>query len=751
MTILCLLAVFPNAWTAQAAELGETMDDAPVAASWQWDDLVKWNRDDGPTALLLQGKKQAAENELRNMEASDTKKFIGGVSLGQIKEPVTDTSERSYERFSAQAGVRWGFLGGGESWRRDMLDAKVDLAQIKLQAEVEQRREVTNLAEQYSAYLRSRQKCRVLAAFLAGKDEAEKQLAARVGKGLMLESERLALIRLFSDAAILSAREMAKQKNALRKMGYLTGKKLAPLAANDPGEPLGLGAFSAPAEVKTDSLTSHPVVAKARQSVDWVNKRLDYHRFGNVEAGIQVTEGYTNDMGDGAGHYTMAGIDFTVPLHWKKQRESQYGRDEGRLREAREQYRQALGQLTVEGQESLEQWQVQQDALNDQLRRYESAAEVLRLARLRLQAFDGDGYARLIEAQHGLHSAALEAIEAARELDVSSARLWYYQPACSLEKVVPDQAEGLARRTEETLQGNDAIVLSGKMARPHAETATGAKPDAIAINRPQFKQHLNADTAASAAASSGPTEKKRWLGWYAWRGMAIVNQPEMLKQMPPVTNRVLLSFMTDEWHLVIQKPERLQALATLARQRGIRLELLLGEPHWVLPEERGHLIAMLRQIPANVFTAVHLDLERGQLPTEAQKNWRQNLLATLKEATAASLVPISLTTHWRELAEQSFMAEVRGAGATEITPMIYIADAAETCGLAKGLPTPPKGLRLAIAQSVERALPDGESSFVLGRSRAMAMWQNLVDCAQAIPGFSGVAVQSWEDYMEAKP
>jgi len=69
----------------------------------------------------------------------------------------------------------------------------------------------------------------------------------------------------------------------------------------------------------------------------------------------------------------------------------------------------------------------------------------------------------------------------------------------------------------------------------------------------------------------------------------------------------------------------------------------------------------------------------------------------------------------------------------------------------KRLPTPPEGLRLAIAQSVERALPATESSFTLGRGQAMALWQDLASCAQDIPGFSGVTVQSWEDYMEAKP
>ncbi|MDR1888281.1 MAG: hypothetical protein LBQ81_02700 [Zoogloeaceae bacterium] len=239
------------------------------------------------------------------------------------------------------------------------------------------------------------------------------------------------------------------------------------------------------------------------------------------------------------------------------------------------------------------------------------------------------------------------------------------------------------------------------------------------------------------------------MGWYAWSGMDWVQQPRNLNRMS-AGDRLLLSFTAQEWAQVTQNPQRLQRLHLAARGRGITLELLLGEPNWVLPEGRSHLTRLLRQIPAGIFSMAHLDLERNQLPPSQQAAWPENTLQTLREAVAASPVPVALITHYREL-QLDFVHALAQAGIREVTPMIYVANAQRTIEITRQLPRMPKGLRLSIAQSMERALPREESSFNLGQKQALKHWREIRRQLRDIPEFRGIMVQSWEDYREAAP
>ena len=63
----------------------------------------------------------------------------------------------------------------------------------------------------------------------------------------------------------------------------------------------------------------------------------------------------------------------------------------------------------------------------------------------------------------------------------------------------------------------------------------------------------------------------------------------------------------------------------------------------------------------------------------------------------------------------------------------------------------PEGLGLTVAQSIERALPADESSFRAGRAASLERWNALAQRLAPLPRFRGIAVQAWEDYVEAQP
>jgi len=92
------------------------------------------------------------------------------------------------------------------------------------------------------------------------------------------------------------------------------------------------------------------------------------------------------------------------------------------------------------------------------------------------------------------------------------------------------------------------------------------------------------------------------------------------------------------------------------------VELLLGEPTWVLPQQRAKLLALIDGLRNLPFDALHLDLERGQLEKQQQSSWSEYLLQTLRAVRSRSPWPIALTTNYRELQQPDFTARVHAAG-----------------------------------------------------------------------------------------
>ena len=62
-----------------------------------------------------------------------------------------------------------------------------------------------------------------------------------------------------------------------------------------------------------------------------------------------------------------------------------------------------------------------------------------------------------------------------------------------------------------------------------------------------------------------------------------------------------------------------------------------------------------------------------------------------------------------------------------------------------------QGLRVGLAQSIERELSPEESSHHKGRQQSQAQWAWLARELSSQPHFSGVIVQSLAEYQKAKP
>ncbi|GGH59932.1 hypothetical protein GCM10010975_22100 [Comamonas phosphati] len=711
---LGLLASTPgagaSAQTAAAAAPAAPAAPAAEGQAWGWAQLQAWSSEQGPAVRLSRLKEHVASSNLKLVESDDGARIIAAASMTRAREPVTETLDRRYSRLSGQGGLRWSFLGAEEARRRNVLEAKAGQLSSAAQTQLLQAQAVTELGRLYVRYLRSQQREQLTQAYLASQSRAQSIWKERVAKGRMLRSEEMELQGYFEAAQTRIAREKEVQRAALQQMGFLTGRHLRA----QPVPALALPQACISPAVLQDAVNTHPALEPSRHAMQGSREQARHTRYGGVIGGVQLSQSLSQDFGGSPGHATAVAVDVSIPLQWRSQQDAMAAKLQGQYDAAAEEYTQTQSKLQLEQQSALEQYKLNEGELKSSAQRYAAAVEALRVAQLRAPSLDGDGMVQAVKAGSGRYEAAIRYINAAEGQDLAAMDMLYYTRGCSLQA-----------RTDDPPQ---VAVL------PRVGSGGGS--------------------GSGAAAAPAVLAAPQGTGWYAWQGWQWVQQPSRVDRMPQGTQRLLVSFTEDQLQRLASDEQARQGLGRLAQragQRGIRLELLLGEPTWVLPGGRGNLLALLKEVQTLPFSMIHLDLERSQLPGAQQKDWTRNALDSLREAASQSRVPLSLTTHHRELREPGFLQDLQRTGVKEVVPMIYSANAQSTLNIVKQWPPMPQGLDWALAQSIEKELPSEESVFRLGQRKALAHWQGLAQALLSMPGFKGIVVQSWADYMEAQP
>jgi hypothetical protein len=223
-------------------------------------------------------------------------------------------------------------------------------------------------------------------------------------------------------------------------------------------------------------------------------------------------------------------------------------------------------------------------------------------------------------------------------------------------------------------------------------------------------------------------------------------------------DRLLVSFDGRQLHALRSGKERAHLLRFLetARDRKVRIELLLGEPLWILPSHRQDLLTIIQHMAELPFAALHLDLEPNQLDEARydETHLLAQLIRTLQAVKRISPWPVGLSIHPRYLdddrTELCLGCALTNIGLDELTLMIYIARPQRVSEIARSIQRRFPALRISVAQSVEPILSAAESYAEKGRSHFGQQMQALSD-AMAGGNFNGILIQSFEDYMDMKP
>lgn len=690
----------------------------PPAAPATLAQLEGWVQGASPAVELSQAELVLAHERQRTAHASQGAQLFGSASLADAREAVTDTLSRDYQRAQVQLGVRWPLLGSREAQLRATGAAGLatGLAQVRLHQA--QREAVFAVRRAYVRHLRSSQRQALAQAFVENLPLAQQQLRQRQNSGVLLEADRLDLLALFDAVAAARDSQGAQQAAARREMARLTDQRLPIIQTQAVAWP----AACRNVDLLLAQADEHATVALARMELDGATRTAGQLRHEGMQAGVFLAQSLSRDLGGSPGRNTTIGVDFSVPLQWRALRDASLGRIQSEQHRAESLLRLRRSEFRAALEQALAQWQLRSEEIPGYLRRLEAAHEGLRIAQLRLEAFDGDGYSRLLMARHALYQAAVQVVDGAERRELAELDL---------------QALGTADCGEASIAQDDAA--SSTLA-PSVAALAG-----LAAVSPPAKPPLRAKPPAPGPAG---------LGWYLWNGQAMLDEPAQLNKLPAGSTRVLLSFTAAQLHALATRAGQLQVqrLLTRAHRLGMSVELLLGEPTWVLPAQRQALLDLLAPLRALPWDGLNLDLERSQLPADQQADWDSHAMDTLRAVRAAVPWPLALTTHYRELQATDFAQRAHAAGATELVAMVYVSNPVRAAEIAAALlQQSPAGLRLAVAQSMERALPPEESSHGAGQAAALHRWRSLAQALAHWSGLSGIVAQSWEEFKEARP
>ena len=172
---------------------------------------------------------------------------------------------------------------------------------------------------------------------------------------------------------------------------------------------------------------------------------------------------------------------------------------------------------------------------------------------------------------------------------------------------------------------------------------------------------------------------EKYLGFYVWQGAALMRNVALLKELPAVTNRLLLSFTAADYrYLATSNGVRMaKSFISKANRRGIRVELLIGEPTLVLPFLHDNIQSYVKVFERIPFDGVQLDCERDQLPEYQQNDWDTGIVELVK-ATRYQLrrftdrvIPVGITINRRELIFAELDVRLQTAGHPEVIAMYY--------------------------------------------------------------------------------
>ena len=728
-------SVFTLAASLAAAALVLTAGLSALAAAPRTVSLQELEQQvqDAPQVLVAAAELEQSMSQLETEQAISGWKVFGGAGGGRYQEAVDDSTTRDYNRGSIRAGLRYPLLGTRQKEQVNMLKAEARTWESRQKIELARRISLNALRGHYINYWAANRRIELSQAFLQGRETLERILAERLSKGFLLDADRQEFLTALELAGRNTANARATQKRALAIIAMLTRSDLTGV---DVGPPVLPSVCLDEVRLKAQVLDDHPELALRRGLVEEQLGLLKLARLSDLDANVELGGFGSADIPGGTPGYGVGlSLNLELPAGIQKANQARQNAARAALKKNQLELNQRSDELLADAAEAVERTHAAEANLRFARQRVKAALESLRESQLRSGYLPGDTLEKLQQSRFQYYQTSLDLIEAEGML---------LQARAALLQMAPEGC-GQSALAVAAARGDDSVITNDPVNPDWLEWPKTLPPGVDATPRTargerasQTAVYLWESAAWIDGALNGTAD------WEAFRRFGI--------------DRILVS-LDGRQIAEAATPnggKRLRAFLENARRHGLSVELLLGEPLWILPGHRQDLLRIIQQLSGFDFDGLHLDLEPDQL--DAKKYAREYLLAqllhTLQAAARVSPWPLAISIHPRYFDRREFKICLGCALAqlpvAETVLMIYVSNPEEAARRASAILAENPRLRWSVALSVEPFLSPSESY----ADKGLSGLRNGIDILRsrlAGANFSTVMIQSWIYLETLKP
>src|SRR6202035_184764 len=513
---------------------------------------------------------------------------FGSVGYAHNHDIIDPLHSWTYNQGVAGGGLSIPVLGSRLQLEDSLSEQQVELMQLDARRQLQRRELVARLRKAYGDYWQG-QRLELLARnYLQDEPTLERAVGLRTRAGLLLDADRLELLSGFSLARRDEAAGGADREVALGLMRELTGQDLDGGIAVRPMVPT---ACVRNLDARDDWADSDPELVGLRRVVALRETSPRDNALYPVQSNVQLAYQTREDMPTGQrGGSAVLSWSFQVPVEYGSQRRLLARAAAAQLSRARLEYeirRQELRQLRREliGRAAVLQRTAPFGA------RPLGAADGAAVGDRSLRAVKLDG-----DVAEQLQRARIQHYGAAKALvDADRAMVYWYADWARFETAPCNEPDAMTAAQAVT------AVRAASLRTPAARSADSAAVEAataVPANRALYLWR-SAEWLTYAATELG----ERKFGEIHFAGIA----------------RLLISLDAGQMRRAIADPSPLVRAVRSTHEHGFRVELLLGDPGWIRPEQRGGLLAIIDGLKSVPFDGLHLDLEPAQIDSAADK------------------------------------------------------------------------------------------------------------------------------------
>jgi len=651
---------------------------------------------DAPALRSAELERETIRHRRDGLDARRGWRVFGNAELASADEVIDADRRRRYERAGAGVGLRYPLLGSRSAERRGVMG--VDRTLVLRDGEDGSARDQLGimLRQAYAAYWVADQRLHLSRRWLRSVAD-DQRLEQRSRAGLVRQSDAGQLELARERIGVHEHEARVDRDRAHRAMENILGRSLPAFTPVWPGT---TPVCTDPALLTAGLQDQDPLLRARRDEVRLLLSDQPMSTWDEVESSLVIRHGQTLDDWQDQGNVTSIGVTVEMPLGLQASRQA-------RQRE------QATDLAASQMRLAQRHQGIQREA-------HEALAELAR----------EDGYRELLRRQ--LRQATLSW----RELEqrVTGSADTEILPVLQARAAWYDRARDLLLQEQRWLEARAELEL----ATPQ-DTCPGSNG------------HMLSMAALQPDAGSG-------LGFYVWDSAGFAARIEADPGYPEQLvaqdfRRVLLSFDGEQIAQLRQGRDAwLQRLLAVLARSGMDAELLLGDPHWILPEYRQDLLDILPTFRGYGFHALHLDLEIDQLPDAAPRRPQlfRDWVDTLAAVGAQVDWPLAVSLHPRYLepwpGEACPVCRLReDGGVDELVPMVYVSARQRVVQRLTPVIQANPGMRFAVAQSVEAELDPVNSYHTRGRQHTLDEMQRLRRQLETT-GMQGVLLQSWREW-----